>query len=432
MKKVFIVCAVVFAFMFVALVLAAGCVLSSNLGFIHGDWSNKEKATREESRSFALASGKTLRLGLSNGDVEVTTGIGDPSLSATITAYDDTKEEAQKLLDTIKIVIDESGDGAAIRVEDKDGDLKNARGSTKTKAKVDFKISVPEGVHLALDLSSGDVSASGKFADSDVQSGYGKVTVSGSDGDLAAKSGSGDVAVSCARGKKLAAETGYGDVRVGDCEFDALRAKSGSGDVALFEVRAARVEARSGYGDVKLRKVGGEVEAVSGSGSVKADGLSGSHFTLKSGYGDVEARNATGKLSIESSSGSVRVGEFKGEVEAKSGYGDVHVDGVLQGLTAESSSGSVDVTALAGSKVASEWRLHSGYGSVELGLPADLPFTLSAKTGYGEVDLDLPIEVAAGGLKKGNAVQGKINGGGETIRAESGSGDVKIHPVKAP
>ena len=73
---------------------------------------------------------------------------------------------------------------------------------------------------------------------------------------------------------------------------------------------------------------------------------------------------------------------------------------------------------------AGDWHLETGSGSVEY-WPGSGGFTLDASTGSGSIHTDREMSVQ-GSLDR-HHVTGKVNGGGPTVRIQTGSGDVRIH-----
>jgi DUF4097 and DUF4098 domain-containing protein YvlB len=71
-----------------------------------------------------------------------------------------------------------------------------------------------------------------------------------------------------------------------------------------------------------------------------------------------------------------------------------------------------------------DWKLGTGSGNVEL-WPGSAPLTLDASTGSGSIHTDQ--DMLTHGSSDHHHVSGKINGGGPTVRIETGSGDIRVH-----
>lgn len=172
-----------------------------------------------------------------------------------------------------------------------------------------------------------------------------------------------------------------------------------------YEIEApadAYLDAGSGSGDVKDDGVGENAKLNTGSGSIHATGLHGA-FTLGTGSGDIYAeQTGNGDVKAETGSGSIELRNLHGALKAETGSGDIKVSGAP-------STG---------------WKLQTGSGSVELWV-GDAPLTLDAESGSGSIRTDR--EMLTQGSTDKHHVTGKLNGGGPTVRIETGSGDIRVH-----
>jgi len=173
-------------------------------------------------------------------------------------------------------------------------------------------------------------------------------------------------------------------------------------DYDVTAPKGTQLEANSGSGDLRLQDLGGPLKANTGSGSIEASGFSG-RVQLQTGSGDVR-----GQL------------QSANDVKATTGSGSIHLQGVEGALFAETGSGDIEI----GGHPGSDWKVETGSGSVTLSV-GGAHFTLDASTGSGSVHSDPPITMH-GSIER-HHVQGDINGGGPTVRVETGSGDVRIH-----
>jgi hypothetical protein len=164
----------------------------------------------------------------------------------------------------------------------------------------------------------------------------------------------------------------------------------------------AFLDAGSGSGDINDDGVGDNAKLSTGSGSIRATGLHGG-FSVNTGSGDITAE---------------QTGE--GDVKAQTGSGSVDLKDIHGGLRAGTGSGDIKVAG----QPASDWKLTTGSGSVEL-WPGGTGLTLDASTGSGSISSDHEMTVQ-GSFDK-HHITGKVNGGGPTVRVETGSGDVKVH-----
>jgi hypothetical protein len=173
-------------------------------------------------------------------------------------------------------------------------------------------------------------------------------------------------------------------------------------DYDVTAPKGTQLEANSGSGDLRLQDLGGPLKANTGSGSIEASGFSG-RVQLETGSGDIRAQL-----------------QAANDVKATTGSGSIHLQGAEGALFAETGSGDMEI----GGHPNSDWKLETGSGSVTLTV-GNSHFTLDASTGSGSVHSDPPI-TTHGALER-HHIQGDVNGGGPTVRVETGSGDIRIH-----
>lgn len=162
------------------------------------------------------------------------------------------------------------------------------------------------------------------------------------------------------------------------------------------------------------------LNASSGSGNVTDDGI-GENAKLNTGSGNIHATGLHGGFSVGTGSGDIYVEQTsQGDVKAETGSGNIELKNLRGGLHAETGSGDIKV----GGTPASLWHLQTGSGNVEL-WAGNAPLTLDASTGSGNVHTDK--EMLTQGSTDRHHVTGKLNGGGPTVKIETGSGDIRVH-----
>lgn len=174
-------------------------------------------------------------------------------------------------------------------------------------------------------------------------------------------------------------------------------------DYVITAPRGTTVEAGSGSGDLNISNLGGPLKAGSGSGSIEASDLTGD-VALSTGSGDIRAMMNGAHY-----------------VKAGTGSGTIRLQGVTGGLYAETGSGDIEV----GGQPGDGWKVETGSGSVTLNTGNSAHFDLDASTGSGDVHSDPPL--LTHGSTDRHHITGEINGGGPTVRVETGSGDIRVH-----
>lgn len=178
--------------------------------------------------------------------------------------------------------------------------------------------------------------------------------------------------------------------------------KNVSIDYDITTPKGTDLTANSGSGDIRVSDLSGPAKINTGSGSIDASGLSG-RTNLQTGSGDIRAdlTSPTG-VKAQTGSGSIRLKGVQGDLYGQTGSGDIEIQG----------------------QPTASWRLETGSGSVTLDT-GSARFSLDAQTGSGSVHSDPPI-TTHGSFEK-HHITGDVNGGGPTVRVETGSGDIRIH-----
>jgi hypothetical protein len=180
--------------------------------------------------------------------------------------------------------------------------------------------------------------------------------------------------------------------------------------------------AESGSGDLQISNLNGTVKGHTGSGSIRADKL-GSGSRLETGSGSIDANNLMGSTTLQTGSGEIhaQLGSA-GDVVAGTGSGDIKLENVQGAVKAETGSGSLEISG----QPTAPWKLETGSGEISLRLGNNAHFTLDAETGSGSVKSDPPLTMTTHGSIDKHHVSGTVNGGGPTIKASTGSGDIHI------
>ncbi len=192
-------------------------------------------------------------------------------------------------------------------------------------------------------------------------------------------------------------------VKIGEHNNDGLY-RNISIDYDITLPRAAILDAGSGSGDITVEDVGASLKAHTGSGNIHAKGIGGP-ANLDTGSGDIQLEQAASGNS---------------DVRAQTGSGSIRLEGLSGGLDTHTGSGDITVSG----SPAADWRLQTSSGSLRLNLGPKAHFTLDANTGSASVHTEQPISIQ-GALDK-HHVRGAVNGGGPTLRAGTGSGDIDI------
>ena len=150
------------------------------------------------------------------------------------------------------------------------------------------------------------------------------------------------------------------------------------------------------------------------------DGV-GENAKISTGSGNIHATGLRGGFSVGTGSGDIYAEQTgEGDVKAQTGSGNIELKNLHGGLHGGTGSGDIKV----GGMPTSPWRLETGSGNVDF-WAGNAALTLDASTGSGSIHSDR--EMMTQGTSDHHHVTGKLNGGGPTVRIETGSGDIRVH-----
>ena len=188
-------------------------------------------------------------------------------------------------------------------------------------------------------------------------------------------------------------------IRIGDVPM-AQRALYNNISIE-YEISAPRgvaLELKSGSGDVQVDNVGRTLKGDTGSGAIRAHGISGP-AELHTGSGDIELQEqSAGEVKASTGSGSIRIQGLNGPLTARTGSGDIEANGTLSGPS----------------------HLQSGSGSIRAHVAHDSHLNVDATTGSGSIRI-------AGNSSEHHHLSAPLNGGGASLEAHTGSGDIEIN-----
>jgi hypothetical protein len=165
-----------------------------------------------------------------------------------------------------------------------------------------------------------------------------------------------------------------------------------------------------------------DVELHSGNGSLQLTGVHGS-MDVKTGNGAIQLNDVKGGLRVSSGNGAINVRRAEGTLNASSGNGELTAEGRLSQFEVGSGNGSVTVDLEPGTVLSSSSRATSGHGSITVSATRDLKADVDLSTGHGSVHCDLPL---LSQTSRDRHIEGSVNGGGPSLRLNSGSGSVTL------
>ena len=193
-------------------------------------------------------------------------------------------------------------------------------------------------------------------------------------------------------------------------------------------------------GSQNIQRVRGPVNIDSASGEVTVENVDKT-VTIKSASGSIHVRNLGDDARIASASGSIEVNSIKGDLRTRAISGSINITAPGGRVEADAASGSVTVvgagndvkasTASGGIKVAgnpagnSYWHLKTASGSVEVSVPKDAGFHLSAEAVSGQIRTDLPIVIED---QDKHSLRAHVGTPGGRVEVRTVSGGIHVQP----
>ena len=167
-----------------------------------------------------------------------------------------------------------------------------------------------------------------------------------------------------------------------------LFGKPGSVDVTVDLPARSKVQVDSGAGGVRTTGTLGACRVKSGAGDVQVDRVEGGRLSLEIGAGRVDVDTVAGRADISTGSGRLQVREIDGPAVVKNSNGDSWIGLVTGDLRINAANGDIAVDRAGGDVVASTANGGVTVGAVTRG-------TVSLKTGFGEIEVGIPAGTAA-------------------------------------
>jgi putative adhesin len=202
----------------------------------------------------------------------------------------------------------------------------------------------------------------------------------------------------------------------GDTEASA---KDGSGSVEITGLRDP-VTVTLGSGDARMDDLGDNVTITLGSGSIRVSRVHGS-VTFQSGSGRLSFNDVREDIRGTAGSGNIDVDRAQGRVNVRTGSGPIRVSGAAEDVRASTGSGTIEVLGNPGNDAF--WDIGTGSGSIELSIPANASFALSARTGSGNMTVDMPIQIEE---QSRRFLRARVGEGKAHVNLETRSGNIHI------
>ncbi len=353
----------------------------------------------------SLAAAKNLHVRVDFGSVRIQGGSQqDITYVIHTRSYGSDEKQARREFEAYKISASARADGAWIEG--------NWQGGHHQLCSGEFVVNVPRDLALAkVETSGGGVAASGITGRVEAESGGGKIHLD-------------DI------GGSVTAETGGDSIEIGTVNGD-LRLETGGGKISIANAKG-RVEASTGGGNIVLMSAAQEANLEAGGGNIEVKHCGG-RLRVSTGGGNIELGDVSGPVEIETGGGSIRLGWAKGIVRAQTGAGRIELNGVSS-ARAETGAGGILAKFVASSGDRSDSVLETSAGDIVVYIAPDVAITVRAsidlanghKISSDFSDIRVTSEGGDWPGPKSFSAEGKLNGGGPTLKVRTTTGDIKF------
>jgi hypothetical protein len=339
---------------------------------------NQESSQSHELPAKSIPAGSHVTIETSRGNVNVHAGDGtELRVNASETAHASNESTAEHIVKDVQIAIDKTPDGYLVHPINQD--------VAHASISVDFEVTVPKSSTVTIHTGHGDVNVADVVGALTVSSVQGDIEIHDCGSDVSAALTKGDVRITNAKGNVHV--TGKGnEVEVTGVAGDATVNGEFFGPIRVRDV-GKTTHYQSQKADLVLVHLTGLLELDSRSVEISdVGGLA----NLATQNKDIEVENVAGKLNIADTNGSVKVG---------------YAQPPKENISIANDSGEVDLT-----------------------LPSESTFEISAISKSGEVqsDFDNPSLVSSSDNGTGKLV-GKVGASGPKINIVTSYGTININ-----
>ena len=387
--------------------LGVTLALLASLAAAQGTTVSHEGEAWSQAISGSLAAVRNLRVKVDMGSVIVRGGQQQGINYVVHTrAYTSSEQDARRQFESYRVTAYVKGDTAWI-VGDWQGNRHPRRFSGE------FKVEVPREMALVkLETEGGSVDAAGVSGKVEAESGGGGIRLDDIGGGVSAETGGGSIDVGTVTGD-IGLHTGGGGIVV----------RQANGKV-VAETGGGSVEIQSGAQGAIIETGGGGIVVHHCSGKVKAS----------TGGGSLDLSDIGGPVEIDTGGGSIHLTSAKGHVHAETGGGGIELYGVPS-AHAQTGAGGITVKLVNTGGERRDSDLETAAGDITVYIAADVAVNVWASVDIANghrITSEFPdIHVRSeGDWPKTYSAEGKLNGGGPTLKVHTSTGDICFRRVR--
>jgi DUF4097 and DUF4098 domain-containing protein YvlB len=374
-------------------------------------------------KNYEVESGGTLNIENAQGDISITSAVGNQVVIREELAADViTREELNEIVQQEMAAYGRRNDVITL-----------AANSHHPGIERDFIITVPEKFNLQVHTGNGDVSVSRVNGQIQIESAGGDVQLADISGSTQVTTAGGDLEFTTISGS-LRASTAGGDVSLKNI-FGESSINTSGGDIELINSKN-RITINTSGGDITLRKISGDLDAQTMGGDVTLTDAEGKRIHLNSMGGDIVVNNCSGQTDASTQGGDISAEHITGELSARTMGGGIEITDLQAGATAVSMGGDISIEmTLKDMKKPHKIQAETTGGDLNITLPARLPATINAEVrlnrrsgNRNDIFSDFPLTKMSPDETGDRIIRskGEINGGGDPIDLKTNGGSIYI------
>jgi DUF4097 and DUF4098 domain-containing protein YvlB len=377
------------------LVIISGCDIQI------GGWG-QAKYERTVQRQAPINPGSKLYVETSSGSITITGGdVTECSVIAEICGRAPAEEEAQLLVEQVKIELETDGDTMTVKAD-------KPPSRNKRSISISYDITVPKQTNI------------------ECASSYGAIQIANIHGETKGKTSSGSIEAKNIEGPTNL-DTSYGSVNCRNIIGDNITVKSSSGSITVEIIRGSALLTTS-YGSIICTDMSdGDIKLKTSSGKIRLSNVSFGDCDAHTSYGSVVSDQLKGKLiKLHSGSGSINLADSSADTtNLSTSYGRITCRQITTNeITAKSGSGNLDIVCSDSTPDEIVADLVTSYGNIDLVAPQNFAGQVDLSTSYGSIRTNRPITINGQISKK--KLKGTIGEGNGKLHMQTSSGSINL------
>ncbi len=347
-----------------------------------------------------------------DGNVAIVNNNGAVTASSIKGALDIKDRFASVTVSTIQGAVTVSDGNGAVDVSDAGATkINNSFGSVNAR-----------NIHgdLAVNNSNGAIDVNTVSGGAQLNTTFGSINFTNVSGSVRCTSSNGRVRGGPSGGEVFV-KTSFGEVLLEQIN-GPVEVEDSNGGINVKDIKGKGTFTTS-FGAIDASGLPKGVRAITGNGRITLSDV-GAEAYAKTSFGAVDLRRVNGNVIIENSNGPVAARNVSGDASARTSFGSVTLEDVSGVVNVDNQNGAIAVTAARGSQGCKSITLKTSFSSMQVRLPADANYDVSARTSFGHITSEMP--VTSTGVLGGDSLNGKIGNGGCTLSLTNSNGNIEI------